>query len=98
MNDMELSKSGTFVGRVWLPQEQGPALVAVRAGVIFDITSKDAPTMRDLAEMDDPVGFVRAQEEKRSAISTMFCPAGPLTRACPGCSPHAIFTRSRPAE
>ncbi|OMQ40137.1 fumarylacetoacetate hydrolase [Ensifer sp. 1H6] len=64
MNDMELSKSGTFVGRVWLPQEQGPALVAVRAGVIFDITSKDAPTMRDLAEMDDPVGFVRAQEGK----------------------------------
>lgn len=61
---MELSKSGTFVGRVWLPQEQGPALVAVRAGVIFDITSKDAPTMRDLAEMDDPVGFVRAQEGK----------------------------------
>ncbi|RDL47657.1 hypothetical protein BLJAPNOD_05581 [Ensifer sp. M14] len=61
---MELSKSGTFVGRVWLPQEEGPALVAVRAGVLFDITSKDAPTMRDLAEMDDPVGFVRAQEGK----------------------------------
>ncbi|AHK47094.1 hypothetical protein OV14_b0623 (plasmid) [Ensifer adhaerens OV14] len=38
--------------------------MAVRAGVIFDITSKDAPTMRDLAEMDDPVGFVRAQEGK----------------------------------
>ena len=64
MNDMELSKNGTFVGRVWLPQEEGPALVAVRAGVLFDITSKDAPTMRDLAEMDDPVGFVRAQEGK----------------------------------
>ncbi|CAN7709890.1 fumarylacetoacetate hydrolase [Ensifer sp. NM-2] len=61
---MELSKNGTFVGRVWLPQEEGPALVAVRAGVLFDITSKDAPTMRDLAEMDDPVGFVRAQEGK----------------------------------
>lgn len=64
MNDMELSKNGTFVGRVWLPQEEGPALVAVRAGVLFDITSKDAPTMRDLAEMDDAVGFVRAQEGK----------------------------------
>ncbi|MBM3092962.1 fumarylacetoacetate hydrolase [Ensifer sp. T173] len=61
---MELSKNGTFVGRVWLPQEEGPALVAVRAGVLFDITSKDAPTMRDLAEMDDAVGFVRAQEGK----------------------------------
>lgn len=59
---MELDKSGTFVGRVWLSEEQGPALVAVRAGVVFDITTKEAPTMRDLTEMDDPVGFVRARE------------------------------------
>lgn len=60
MSDMELDKSGTFVGRMWLPEQQGPALVVVRAGELFDITSTDAPTMRDLAEMDDPVGFVRA--------------------------------------
>ncbi|OCP34937.1 fumarylacetoacetate hydrolase [Ensifer sp. LC163] len=61
MNDMELDKSGTFVGRVWSSEEQGPVLVTVRAGVVFDITSKEAPTMRDLAEMDDPVRYVRAQ-------------------------------------
>lgn len=59
---MELDKSGTFVGRAWSYEEQGPILVTVRAGVVFDITSKEAPTMRDLAEMDDPVGFVRARE------------------------------------
>ncbi len=58
---MELDKSGTFVGRVWSSEEQGPVLVTVRAGVVFDITSKEAPTMRDLAEMDDPVRYVRAQ-------------------------------------
>lgn len=59
---MELDRSGTFVGRVWLSEEKGPVLVTVRAGVVFDITTKEAPTMRDLLEMDDPVGFVRARE------------------------------------
>ncbi len=64
---MELDETGTFVGRVWLPNEQGPALVVVRSGVLFDITSKDAPTMRDLVEMDDPVGFVRAMPGREIA-------------------------------
>ncbi|MBD9371099.1 fumarylacetoacetate hydrolase family protein [Rhizobium sp. ARZ01] len=52
---------GTFVGRVWRPERKGPSLVTVRDGHLVDITSKAAPTMRDLFEMDDPVGFVRAQ-------------------------------------
>ncbi len=51
---------GTFVGRVWRPDRMGPSLVVVRDGVLVDITSKQAPTMRDLLESDDPVGFVRA--------------------------------------
>ncbi|OCP10065.1 MULTISPECIES: fumarylacetoacetate hydrolase family protein [unclassified Ensifer] len=59
---MELDRNGTLVGRVWLSQEKGPVLVVVRAGVVFDITTKEAPTMRDLLEMDDPVAFVRARE------------------------------------
>ncbi|MBD9560569.1 fumarylacetoacetate hydrolase family protein [Ensifer adhaerens] len=59
---MELDRSGAFVGRVWLSEEKGPVLVTVRAGVVFDITTKEAPTMRDLLEMDDPVGFARARE------------------------------------
>ena len=36
---------GTFVGRVWLPDVAGPALVALRDGVLLDITSADVPTM-----------------------------------------------------
>ena len=52
---------GTFVGRVWRPEAGGPALVLLRDGVLFDITSKEAATMRDLLEMDDPVAFVRAR-------------------------------------
>ena len=59
---MELDKSGTFVGRVWLSEEKGPVLVTVSAGVVFDITTREAPTMRDLLEMDDPVGFVRERQ------------------------------------
>ncbi len=51
---------GTFVGRVWRPDRMGPSLVVVRDGVLVDITSKQAPTMRDLLELDDPVAHVRA--------------------------------------
>ncbi len=54
--------TGTFVGRIWRADVEGPALVTVRDGTLYDITSKDAPTMRDLLEKDDPVAFVRAQK------------------------------------
>ncbi|SEL33721.1 fumarylacetoacetate hydrolase family protein [Pacificibacter marinus] len=51
----------TFVGRVWRPNV-GPCLVVLRADQVIDITSKDAPTMRDLLERDDVVNFVRAAQ------------------------------------
>jgi fumarylacetoacetate (FAA) hydrolase family protein len=41
--------AGTLVGRVWRPDVDGPSVVAVRAGGVFDI-SRDFPTMRDLCE------------------------------------------------
>jgi len=53
---------GTFVGRVWRPDVQGPAVVALRDGKLCDITSRVVPTMRDLLEADDPVAIVRAAE------------------------------------
>lgn len=53
---------GTFVGRVWRPQVGGPAVVVLRDGRLFDITSARAPTMSALLEMDDPLAFVRAAE------------------------------------
>ncbi|WP_309085176.1 fumarylacetoacetate hydrolase family protein [Chelativorans sp.] len=49
------AKRGHFVGRVWRPDVRGPALVAMRDGRLFDITSRQTPTMRDLLEQDDPV-------------------------------------------
>jgi fumarylacetoacetate (FAA) hydrolase family protein len=57
---MKLSDSGgTFVGRVWRFSLEGPSLVVVRQGIVFDITSIAAPTMRDLLEMEDPATFAR---------------------------------------
>ena len=40
---------GALAGRVWLPDAAGPAVVAVRPEVLYDI-SRVAPTMRDLCE------------------------------------------------
>ncbi len=53
-------QAGTHIGRVWLPDVQGPAVVTLRDGRVFDITAKAAPTVRDICEMDDPAGYVRA--------------------------------------
>lgn len=47
-----MTQSGTFVTRLWLAGV-GPALAHLRDGVLFDITSKTAPTMRDLLELPD---------------------------------------------
>ena len=59
---------GTFVGRLWLDAAAGPALVHLRDGVLHDVTSREAATMRDLLEMDDPVGWL-ARQPARSTLS-----------------------------
>lgn len=58
----------TFVGRVWRPNI-GPCVVVLRGDAVIDITSKDAPTMRDLLERDDLLAFVRAA--KGEVIATL---------------------------
>ncbi|MEF2073290.1 fumarylacetoacetate hydrolase family protein [Consotaella aegiceratis] len=52
--------SGTWLGRVWLPEAVGPAVVTLRDGQVVDITARAAPTVRDVCEMDDPAAYVRA--------------------------------------
>lgn len=54
-------QNATLVGRIWLPAVAGPCLVRVEDDQLFDITSTEAPTMRDLLEMDHPAAFVSAQ-------------------------------------
>ena len=54
-----LPDAGIFVGRVWRPGI-GPALVVLRDGTVVDVTAPDAPTMRDLLEIEDPAGWLAA--------------------------------------
>jgi fumarylacetoacetate (FAA) hydrolase family protein len=51
--------AGALAGRVWLPTAEGPAVVAVRGGELYDI-SQLVPTMRDLCEAENPAEIVRA--------------------------------------
>jgi fumarylacetoacetate (FAA) hydrolase family protein len=56
----ETEAGGIFLGRVWDPAAAGPSVVTLRQGRVIDITSTQAPTVRDICEMDDPVGYVLA--------------------------------------
>lgn len=55
--------AGTLAGRVWLP-DVGPAIVAVRADGVYDVTAAFA-TMRDLCERADPAGALNAAKGVR---------------------------------
>ena len=62
-----LPRNGTksaLAGRVWLPDAGGPAVVAIRADGVHDI-SPLAPTMRDLCEASDPAAIVRDGKGQR---------------------------------
>ena len=48
-----------MAGRVWRPELGGPSVVALRDGVLVDV-SASFPTMRDLCEAVDPAAALRA--------------------------------------
>lgn len=56
----------TLVGRVWLPEAEGPAVVAVRDGALWDI-SETFPTVSQLCDISDPAEAVRAAGGNRLA-------------------------------
>src|SRR5437764_11364908 len=56
--------AGALAGRVWLPAAGGPAIAAVRADGVYDISTL-APTMRDLCEAPDPATIVRTVKGER---------------------------------
>ena len=43
----------------------GPCLAVIRDGAVFDVTSRTAPTCRDICEHADPSGFLNSLEGKR---------------------------------
>jgi len=51
---------GLWLGRVWLPQVQGPAVVTLREGQVVDITTPHAPTVSHVLDLADPAQHVRA--------------------------------------
>ncbi|MCP4317800.1 MAG: fumarylacetoacetate hydrolase family protein [Hyphomicrobiales bacterium] len=58
-NLINVLEDGTSVGRVWRADVEGPSIVVVRDGNLVDITTKTAPTMRDLLELEDPGAYAR---------------------------------------
>jgi fumarylacetoacetate (FAA) hydrolase family protein len=68
-NRTNLPSDGVFLGRAHSPSKPYPLVATVRDGEVVDITSKAAPTVRDVCELDDPAGFVAAA--KGEAIGTL---------------------------
>ena len=56
--------AGALAARVWLPEVNGPSVVAVREDGVFDISAAFA-TMRDLCESPSPAEALRAAEGPR---------------------------------
>jgi fumarylacetoacetate (FAA) hydrolase family protein len=55
---------GTLVGRAWLPQAKGPAVVAIRDDGVFDVTAR-FPTVSALCEENDPAAALRSVAGER---------------------------------
>ena len=55
---------GTLVGRIFLPDAGGPAVVAIRDGGAFDVSTR-FPTVSALAEENDPAAALRATKGER---------------------------------
>ena len=65
MTDAVVPTEGVLVGRAQVPGVPHPLVVTVRDGSVVDITSKAAPTVRDVCEMPDPAGYVAKAEGRR---------------------------------
>ena len=59
---LDLPSTGTFVGRVWRPEKNGPSVVIRRGDVLVDITSRTIPTMQALLEAASPAEMASAAE------------------------------------
>ena len=79
--------SGTLVGRVWMPDLAGPAVVAVRKDGVFDVSARFS-TVSALCEEANPADALRGTGGRGSAISKASSPTRrPIaaTGQNPGC-------------
>ena len=44
-------RNGTYVGRIWSKKNNGPSVVKIIDNEIYDITSKEIPTVSSLLEL-----------------------------------------------
>ena len=64
---------GCFVGRIWDQTKGGPCLVKIKDGYVFDITSKEIPTIRDLLELENVQEYLdRSVGEKVISVKELF--------------------------
>jgi len=71
VNLLPLDDAAILLGRVLRPAI-GPSIIAIRDGTVIDITAKQAPTIRDVLELDDPAGYVRsAKGEELGPLSAI---------------------------
>lgn len=59
---LDLPEDGTFVGRVWNPDVQGPSVVLRRGDALVDITSRAIPTVQSLLEAEVPAEVAHAAD------------------------------------
>jgi fumarylacetoacetate (FAA) hydrolase family protein len=71
---LNLPESGTFIGRVWR-RGIGPSVVMVRGDMLVDITTREAPTMRDVLEQPDIVDFVSGIAGEEIGLLEAICQA-----------------------
>ncbi len=90
-----------LIGRAWVPEFEGPALVAVRGDTLVDL-SPVAATASEFFEVDDPVAAIRAAGD-RTLQSRRWRRRSPTRRGIgattirPGSSHPATCRRSRRA-
>lgn len=91
---IDLPMKGLFVGRAWRAGV-GPVLVTIRDGSVWDITTREAPTMRDLLEQEDIPGFVAGIAGEVIGTLSALCdasrePQGEVTRLLAPCDLQAV--------
>ena len=71
----------TLVGRVWLSDVEGPAVVAVRDESVYDISSV-APTCSQLLELDHPAAAIRLAGSlaRVGSLQDLLANSAPTTR------------------
>ena len=50
---------GTYVGRIWSKKNNGPSVIKIIDNEIYDITTKEIPTVSSLLELENPIDYIK---------------------------------------